>query len=64
MLRLFPAAALLILAAPVAAGLAGILLPAFGYLPALGQDKFSLHPFRDLRAIPGLGLSVVLSLCS
>ena len=62
MLRLFPAAALLLLIGPAAAGLAGALLPAFGYFPALGGGTFSLEPFRDLIAMPGLGRSVLLSL--
>jgi putative thiamine transport system permease protein len=61
-LRLFPATALLVLIAPVVAGLAGILLPAFGYLPALGSGTFSLQPFRDLFAMPGLARSALLSL--
>jgi putative thiamine transport system permease protein len=62
MLRLFPAAALLVLIGPVAAGILGILLPAFGYLPALGRGTPSLQPFRDLAAMPGLARSAVLSL--
>lgn len=62
MLRLFPAAALLLLFGPVLAGTFGILLPAFGYLPVLGRSQFSLQPFRDLLAMPGLGRSVGLSL--
>src|SRR5687767_6319259 len=62
MLQLFPAAAFLVLIAPVIAGLGGILLPAFGYLPALGHETFSLQPIRDLAAVPGLGRSVLLSL--
>ncbi|MBA3517337.1 MAG: ABC transporter permease subunit [Rhizobiales bacterium] len=61
MLRLFPAAALFVLLAPVAAGLAGILLPAFGYLPTLGHDDVSLEPFRQLFAMPGLARSALLS---
>ncbi len=63
-LRLFPLAAVLVLIAPVVAGLAGILLPAFDYLPVLGRSTFSLAPFRDLLAMPGLGRSVLLSLGS
>src|SRR5882724_9532200 len=62
MLRFFPSAALLILVAPVAAGLLGIVLPAFGYLPALGGTEFSLAPFRELLGMPGLRRSVALSL--
>ncbi len=62
MLRLFPAAALLLLIAPVVAGLAGVVLPAFGYLPVLGRSDLSLAAFRELAAVPGLGRSVLLSL--
>jgi putative thiamine transport system permease protein len=60
-LRLFPIAALVVLIVPVAAGLAGVILPAFGYLPVLGRADFSLQPFFDLAAMPGLGRSVFLS---
>ncbi len=62
MLRLFPLAALVILIVPVAAGLFGIALPAFGYLPALGGVDFSLAPFADLFAMPGLMRSALISL--
>lgn len=64
MLRLFPAAALLLLFAPVLAGIAGILLPAFGYLPVLGRMDASLDAFRELFAMPGLVRSVALSLAT
>ncbi|MGH6926376.1 MAG: ABC transporter permease [Propylenella sp.] len=64
MLRLFPIAAFLVLIAPVVAGLAGILLPAFGYLPVLGRESFSLEPFRELIEMPGLARSALLSLGS
>ncbi len=50
------------LAGSVIAGLAGTLLPAFGWLPALGGEAFSLEPWRQLIAVPGLGRSVALSL--
>ena len=54
----------LLLAAPVLAGLAGTLLPAFGYLPVLGFKHLSLDPFHQLFAMPGLLHSVLLSLAS
>jgi putative thiamine transport system permease protein len=60
-LRLFPLAALFLLFAPVAAGTLGVLFPAFGYFPTLGQTEISLEPFRDLLAMPGLWRSVALS---
>ncbi|TQM92374.1 ABC transporter permease [Roseinatronobacter monicus] len=55
-------AALLLLALPVLAGLAGVIGPAFGYLPALGGDGLSLAPWRALLAWPGLSGAVKLSL--
>lgn len=54
----------ILLAGPVLAGLAGTLLPAFGYLPVLGFDSFSLEPFRHLLDMPGLLRSAVLSLAT
>ena len=52
----------LLLAAPVLAGLAGTVLPAFGYFPALGGDTFGLEAFRSLFSEPGIGASVWLAL--
>jgi putative thiamine transport system permease protein len=51
-----------LLVLPVAVGIAGAALPAFGYLPALGGEAPSLGPLRQLLAEPGLGRSVALSL--
>ena len=64
MLRLVPALTLLLFLGPVAAGLLGTLLPAFGYLPALGGHGLTLDPWRDLLDAPGLGAAVRLSLTS
>ena len=50
------------LAGPVLAGLAGTLLPAFGFFPALGGDSFGLDGFRTLFAEPGIWMSIRLSL--
>lgn len=47
---------------PVAAGLVGTLLPAFGYLPAIGGHRLSFDPWRALMAQPGVMTSVQLSL--
>lgn len=44
----FPPLTLVLMLGPVIAGLAGTLFPAFGYLPALGGQVFSLDPFRAL----------------
>ncbi|WP_299810105.1 ABC transporter permease [uncultured Roseibium sp.] len=49
-----------LLAAPVLAGLAGTVLPAFGYLPVLGHEAFSGEPFRKLFSMPGLATSAAL----
>ncbi|KAG1650041.1 ATP-dependent RNA helicase HrpB [Nymphon striatum] len=54
MLRFFPAFALLILVVPVLFGLVGTLLPAFGYLPALGGNQFSLDAFKALSEQAGI----------
>lgn len=60
--RLAPVLVILLLAGPVLAGLAGTLLPAFSYLPALGGDQLSLDAFRKVMAEPFVCRSVVLSL--
>lgn len=62
--RLGPPLAIMVLAGPVLAGLLGTALPAFGYLPALGGDGFSLAPFERLAAEPGIWRSAGLSLFS
>jgi len=59
---LFPPLTLVLMLGPVAAGLAGTLLPASGYLPALGGDRLSLEPARALLAEPVLWPSVGLAL--
>lgn len=62
MIRFAPWLVVALMALPVAAGLAGAVLPAFGYFPALGSDSFSLDPWRDLLAWPGLAAAVRVSL--
>ena len=57
-----PALVVLLLAGPITAGLAGTLIPAFGYFPALGGNHVSLDGFRALFAEPGIWMSVFLSL--
>jgi putative thiamine transport system permease protein len=47
---------------PVGTGVIGTLLPAFGYLPAIGGDHLSLAPWRALIEQPGMLTSVRLSL--
>ena len=60
--RLGPPLVVAILVGPVVAGLAGTLLPAFGYLPALGGAQFSLAPLNALLAQPGIMMSTLVSL--
>ncbi|MFC3640619.1 ABC transporter permease [Aquibium oceanicum] len=60
--RVGPPLAVLLLSGPILAGLAGTILPAFGYLPALGGTAFSLAPLRELAAAPGIAHSALLSL--
>ena len=59
-----PALTLALFLLPIAAGLIGTWLPAFGYLPALGHDELSLAPWRQLMAYPGLEGSLRLTLVS
>ncbi len=59
-----PALAVAIFLAPIAAGLAGTLLPAFGWLPALGGDGLSLAPWRSLFATPGFATALGLTLAT
>jgi len=61
LLRWAPALTLLAMLGPVAAGLLGTLLPALGYMPALGADVFGLRAVRELLAWPGLERAVALS---
>lgn len=49
---------------PVAAGLIGVALPAFGYLPALGGTALGLAPWAELFAAPGLARMAALSALS
>ncbi|MBE7184259.1 MAG: ABC transporter permease [Methylobacterium mesophilicum] len=60
--RLGPPVMVILLGGPIGLGLLFTLLPAFGYLPALGGNVFSLEPFRRLFAEPGLWTSAGLSL--
>jgi len=62
MLRFAPPVAIGILLVPVVFGILATLLPAFGYLPALGGNTFSLSPFMELFSTPGIWHSATLSL--
>jgi putative thiamine transport system permease protein len=61
-LRHLPALTVGLFLGPVIAGLLGTLLPAFGYLPVLGGEQFSLEPWRRLFAAPGLRPAVQVTL--
>lgn len=62
MLRFAPPLALFVLAVPLACGLMGTVLPAFGYLPALGGDHLTTAPFDELFSQPGLWRSAIQAL--
>ena len=62
MLRAAPWLMIALLILPVLAGLSAILLPAFGYLPALQHNGFGLMVWRELLDTPGIGRSAGLSL--
>jgi putative thiamine transport system permease protein len=64
LVRLGPILAVGVLAGPVLAGLVGTLLPAFGYLPALGGERLTFVHVRALLATPGLLQSCLASLLS
>jgi len=53
---------------PIAVGLIGTILIAFGCLPAVGGDRFSLAPWQELFAYPGfwstLGLTIFVGLAA
>ncbi len=53
-----PGFTLILFLVPILVGLLGTWLPAFGYLPVLGQEAFSLEPWRKLFAYPGLATAV------
>ena len=61
-LRRAPLLTILLLVAPVGAGVFGTVAPALGWLPALGGTKLTLDPFRALFAWPGFWESLRLSL--
>ncbi|MDH3660833.1 MAG: ABC transporter permease, partial [Alphaproteobacteria bacterium] len=61
-LRFIPGVTLFLFLGPIIAGLIGTLLPAFGYLPSLGGEHFTLEPWQSLFAAPGLGKAVALTL--
>lgn len=63
-LALAPAVTTALFLVPVGAGLIFTLLPALGWLPALGSERLTLDPWRALLAEPGLSDSIALTLGS
>ncbi|WP_424933908.1 ABC transporter permease [Amaricoccus macauensis] len=59
-----PRATLAALALPVAAGLAGTILPGLGWMPALGGERLDLAPWHALLGTPGIARSAGLSLAT
>lgn len=51
-------------ALPIAAGIAGTLAPAFGFLPAIGGHALTLDPWRELVRWPGFVSSVTLTIAT
>ncbi|PKI01964.1 ABC transporter permease [Glaciecola sp. 33A] len=56
-----PSILITLLIMPVVAGLLGVILPAFGWLPALGEDTVDLRGFEALFATPGFVKMLALS---
>ena len=61
-LRLAPAFTVAVFLLPIVAGLVGTLLPAFGYLPAIGGERFGLEGWRKLFGYPGFATSFTVTL--
>jgi putative thiamine transport system permease protein len=61
-MQFIPRVLLSLIVVPVVLGLAVSLLPAFGYLPALGGEQFSLQFWRQLANVPGITRSASISL--
>jgi putative thiamine transport system permease protein len=60
--RLAPPLTLAILLGPLAFGLAGTALPALGYLPEIGGERFTTAHFSALGEVPGIMRSAALSI--
>jgi putative thiamine transport system permease protein len=64
LLRALPVLTVAAFMLPIGAGFAGTLLPAFGWLPALGGATLSLEPWRALVDHPGFATSLRLTLAT
>src|SRR5262245_13923282 len=63
-LRWAPSVTVAAFALPIAAGLLGTWLPAFGVLPAIGDTQLSLAPWHELVHQPGFATALQLTLVS
>ncbi len=61
LVNLSPALLIMLILLPVGAGLIGVLLPAFGWLPALGEHSFNMNGFTALFNTPGFMSMTLLS---
>ncbi|ARD42946.1 ABC transporter permease subunit [Colwellia sp. PAMC 21821] len=59
-----PKVLMAILILPVLGGLLGVILPAFGWLPALDKTQFNLQGFEQLMQTPGIAQMIGLSFFS
>ncbi len=62
MIGWYPRITVILIVTPILMGFVGTLLPAFGYLPAIGGITLTLAPWRALFATPGLDKAILLSL--
>lgn len=60
-LRQAPRVTVALFLAPIAAGLLGTVLPAFGWLPAIGGRSVTLAPWATLFSEPGVGQAIGLT---
>ncbi|MFO1284812.1 MAG: ABC transporter permease subunit [Burkholderiales bacterium] len=63
-LAVAPAVTVAAFGLPIAAGLAGTVAPAFGFLPAIGGHSLTLDPWRELVRWPGFTTAVVTSVAT
>ncbi len=64
MIRLGPPLAIFLLTGPILIGLVGTLLPALGFLPALGGMDFTFAHLADAIGRPGMAMSMAVSLAA
>jgi putative thiamine transport system permease protein len=62
--RFGPPLAIFILTVPILFGLAGTVLPAFGFLPVLGGTELTTAHFGELAARPGIAISAAISVAA